>query len=41
MHVPAFAVGALVVSLLLDLPLFWALVAVLGAGLLSGAVGGL
>jgi hypothetical protein len=38
-HIPAWALGALVVSVLFDLPAFWVLMSVIGAGLLSAWMG--
>jgi hypothetical protein len=38
-HMPAWAVGALVVSVLFDLPALWVLMAVIGAGVLSAGMG--
>ena len=38
-HMPAWAIGALVVSVLFHLPAFWVLMSVIGAGLLSALLG--
>ena len=38
-HIPAWAIGALASGVLFDLPAFWVLMSVVGAGLLSALMG--
>ncbi len=38
-HIPAWALGALIVGVLFDLPAFWLAMAVIGAGVLSALIG--
>jgi dolichol kinase len=38
-HIPMWAMGALVVAVLFDLPAFWVALSVIGAGVLTALLG--